>query len=287
MVVEVTARTARAANRALPAIVILLLAGCGSGGSGGSSAIVDGSGDSATFVIDSRTVSVTQSGTTSVRLSGAPELNYSGPVGCAGRFFTADFVSNLRLYFRYSSRDAYLLLGSELYYLGGAPRRHGSQLEWSATVNNRQIAIRVACPPPPPGPPLTASATPGACSLLTAAIATTALREKVGRPKFLQENPELSYCEYKSVDKSFNGDRRLAVSVASATELASLSSWSQPPIAGLGDEAHGGDASIGLAVRKGKLGLEVVADLGVSGSARANLATEESVARKLVAALPG
>jgi hypothetical protein len=133
---------------------------------------------------------------------------------------------------------------------------------------------------------LVASATPSACGVLTSTIARAAVRARVGAARFVQENPDLSYCEYKSLDKSFNGDRRVAVYVASAKELAQLISWQQPKIPGLGDEAHGGSPSNGLAVRQGKLGIEVTADLGFSANDAKNLAVEETVARELLARLP-
>ena len=265
----------------------LALVGCGGSGAGGSSSIQTGHGDSATFVIDGRSISVTESGRASVTIGGAPELSYSGPVGCSGRYFSTHFVDGVPMLFRYGSQDAYLLIGSDLYYLGGRPQRAGAGLKWDTTTNGHQIAIAVNCPAPPNTGPLMASATPPACGVLTRAIAQTAVRQKVGAPRFVQENPDLSYCEYKSLDTSFRGDRRVSASVATADELAQLSSWAQPRIAGLGDEAHGGDASLGLAVRKGKLGIEVTADLGFSADAARNLAVEESVARTLLARLPG
>jgi hypothetical protein len=238
-----------------------------------------------TFVIDGRTISITQSGTASVKVQGAPEMTYNGPVGCTGRYFTTNFVDGVPMFFRWGSQDAYLLLGSDLYYLGSAPARSGGQLNWDTYTSGHQIHIQVGCAPPPHTGRLTASATPSACGVLTSADAQAAVREQVGAPKFVQENPDLSYCQYKSLDKSFNGDRRVAVYVATATELAQLSSWQQPQIAGLGDETHGGQASDGLAVRKGKLGFELTVDLGFSADNAQNLAAEEAVARRLLARL--
>jgi hypothetical protein len=123
--------------------------------------------------------------------------------------------------------------------------------------------------------------------VLPRAIAQATVRIKVGAPRFVRENPDLSYCEYKSVDQSFRGDRRVSASVATADELTQLSSWQQPAIAGLGDQAHGGDAADGLAVRKGKLGLELTVELGFDAGNAANLAAEKSLARALLAQLPG
>ena len=81
--------------------------------------------------------------------SGAPQLDYDGPLGCAGRYFDTKFSDGVRLLFRYGSDDAYLLVGSDLYYLSGAPRRVGAQLAFDTTVGKHRIAIRVACPLPP------------------------------------------------------------------------------------------------------------------------------------------
>lgn len=101
-----------------------------------------------------------------------------------------------------------------------------------------------------------------------------------------RENSDLSYCEYKS-NQTFDRERRVAVSVTTAGELMQLASWSEPNITGIGDEAHGGDASVGLAARKGKLGLELVVDLGFRSNAAANLAAEERLARQLLPRLAG
>jgi hypothetical protein len=93
-----------------------------------------GRGDTATFVIDGRSIKVTESGRASVDVQGAPELHYDGPVGCTGRYFTADFVDRVPMFFRYGSQDAYLLLGSDLYYLGEPPALRGGGLTWNTTT---------------------------------------------------------------------------------------------------------------------------------------------------------
>jgi hypothetical protein len=108
----------------------------------------------------------------------------------------------------------------------------------------------------------------------------------VGRPEFAFENPELTACTYRSVDQTFHGDRRLQVSVGSAGVISQLSSWSEPAIAGIGDQTHGGDPDTGLAARKGELGVEVVADLGPNATTAMNLAAEKRVALALMARLP-
>jgi hypothetical protein len=268
---------------ALVAALALAVGGCGSSPSAQTPAGSGGRGDSATFTIDGRSISVTQSGSTSVKIGGAPELTYSGPLGCKGQYFTADFSDGIPMFFRYTSRDAYLLVGSDLYYLGARPSYVGSKLEWNTYTSGHQIKIEVRCPPPPRSGPLTGSGTPSACVILTAAIAAPVLHAKVGRPEFRQENPDLSYCAYRTSDTSFHADRRrLSVSLATALELTNLISWNQPTIAGLGDQARGGDPSIGLDVRKGKLGIEVTADLGSNATDATNLAAEEMVARELL-----
>jgi hypothetical protein len=43
-----------------------------------------GAGDAATFVIDGQTISVRQSGSVGVEIGGAPQVSYSGPLGCRG-----------------------------------------------------------------------------------------------------------------------------------------------------------------------------------------------------------
>lgn len=187
------------------------------------------------------------------------------------------------MYFRYGSQDAYLLVGSTLYYLGGGPDRRSGGLEWNTTDNNDQIDIRVSCPPPPRTGPLTRPETPSACAVLTASIARAAVRDAAGPAKFTQENPELSYCSYTSRD----GRRQVSLSLGSAAELVQLASWQQPSIRGLGDAAHGGDPGDGIAVRSGKLGLEVTVDLGIGTSDAANLAAEQALARRLLSHLAG
>jgi hypothetical protein len=263
--------------------IAMLVAACGSTTGSG---VVTGRGSQATFVINGRTIAIRESGTASVRSSAAPQLNHTGPVGCAGRYFTADLGSGARIYFRYGPRDAYLLIGSELSYLGEGPSRRGSDLEWQTTVQGQPVDIRLRCPTPPPGPRLAVSTTPNACGVLTASLATAGLRQRVGKPQFVFENPELTACTYRSLDQTFRGDRRLQVSVGSAGVISQLSSWSQPAIAGIGDEAHGGDPDTGLAARKGGLGVEVVADLGPNATSAMNLAAEKRVASSLMDRLP-
>jgi hypothetical protein len=272
---------------ALSFLVAALLVGCGGSGSSNHGSVTTGRGDAAVFTIDGRTVAVRETGTASVKVDGAPEIDHDGPVGCAGRYFTADFTDNVRMMFRYGSQDAYLLVGSDLYYIGEAPERRGAQLEWNTTANGHQIDVRATCPAPAPGPRLAKTQTPEACSILTRALAAKALHEPVRPGKLVIENPELTYCAYQSVDTSFDRNRRVSLSVTVPGELRQLSSWSQPRIAGLGGEAHGGDPSDGLAVARGKLGMEITISLGTSASDARNLAAEEALARTLLPRLRG
>jgi hypothetical protein len=266
-------------------VVLAALAVTACGGGRADSSVSYGHGDAATFTIDGRSINVTESGRASVQIQGAPELAYHGPVGCAGRYFTADFVDGVPMFFRYGSQDAYLLVGSDEYYFGGAPDHSGGRLSWNTTDNNHQIDIQVNCPPPPHTPSLVASTTPRACDVLTSAIARTTVGEKVGAARFVRENPDLTYCEYASLDKTSNGNRRVSASVTTPAELEQLSSWQAPPIPGLGAEAHGGQAADGLAVRSDRLGLELTVDLGFNATNAQNLAAEEQLARVLLARL--
>jgi hypothetical protein len=272
-------------RRSIPIALVaaLAMAGCGSTPSTQSGSGTGGHGDSATFTIDGRAIAVTQSGRTSVKIAGAPELTYNGPVGCKGRYFTANFSDGVPLFFRYSSHDAYLLLGSGLYYLGSAPQRTGGTLHWDSTVDGHQINVQVSCAPPPSSAPLVTSGVPQACDLVTRAIATSALRGKVGPPERVTEGPDTTYCAYKSSD----GARRLELYVEKSAGLASGGSWAQPKITGIGDEAHGGSADSGLAARKGTLGIEVHVDLGFAADNAANVAAEDALARELIVELPG
>ncbi|MFL5798422.1 MAG: hypothetical protein ACJ77A_10875 [Actinomycetota bacterium] len=129
------------------AAVALALAGCVH--------VPSGSGDTATFSIDGGTISVTQSGTISFSGSGTP-LDYSGPLGCAGRYFSADYTEDIGMNFRYGSRDAYLLVGNDLYHFAHPPTIGDGTLGWKQDFDDRNIAVTVRCGPPPtstpPGP---------------------------------------------------------------------------------------------------------------------------------------
>ncbi len=106
-------------------------------------------GDTATFVVDGQRIVIAQSGRISTRIGNAPQLTYTGPLGCAGRYFTAHLTKHIEILFRYSSRDAYMLIGnSELHHFTAPPERRGHELLWDQTFGGRHIAVAVACPPP-------------------------------------------------------------------------------------------------------------------------------------------
>ncbi|MGZ6617634.1 MAG: hypothetical protein ACXVFQ_24820 [Solirubrobacteraceae bacterium] len=150
---------------ALVVVVLLsgVIVGCGATGSfkaptfpsvsagpGTPDTTAAGHGDAATFVIDGGTISVVQSGSISVHYSDVPQLSYSGPLGCRGRYFTADYSEHIQILFHYSARDAYLLIGQDLYRFAGRPRRRSGRLSWAHRFSDRLLAVTVACPPPPP-----------------------------------------------------------------------------------------------------------------------------------------
>jgi hypothetical protein len=127
---------------------VLALAGCGGGGNGGG-----GAGSTATFVVAGTAITVTVSGTVKESYGGNPALNYSGPEGCNGRYFTAD-VNDIPLTFHYSSQDAYMVFNRNVYHFVTGPQPAAGRLAWDHTFNGDRIVARVACPPPPPSGPL-------------------------------------------------------------------------------------------------------------------------------------
>lgn len=103
-----------------------------------------GEGDTATFVIDGNTSSVTESGTIRVSGTGTP-LDYSGPLGCDGMYFETDFTENASLDFRYSAEAADMLIGSDLYHFDGPPTEGRRSLFWHQEFPGRDIAVTVSC----------------------------------------------------------------------------------------------------------------------------------------------
>jgi hypothetical protein len=104
--------TSNAAGRAVgvAAVTLAVVCGCGASSSSHCPSSAAGKGiGTAAFAIDGKqAVTVTQDACpVASTYSGHPEISYSGPGGCNGRFFTTDFEGNLD--FRYSSRDAYMV----------------------------------------------------------------------------------------------------------------------------------------------------------------------------------
>lgn len=252
----------------------IILMGCGAGG-----------GDTATFEIGGATVSVTESGTTTIHVDNAPEMDYNGPLGCGGRYFTTEFPEGIELDFRYSAHDAYLLQGAGLYHMG-PPTRVGATLRWHENVGGDQLGVQVDCPLPPASvPAVSALAAPSACSLLTRRLAVSLLGPQIGRADTQGLGPPGSYCDYETPDHRF-----VNLDVESAQLLESEKLWTAPPIEGLGVPAHdasrlgGGD---GLVVVKGAFGFEAIANLGFSlNDAARDLAAEERIAREILPQLP-
>ena len=129
----------------------LAAAGCGAVGSFKVPSIPTfkaPSGDAATFVIDGGTISVVQSGSATVHVGGVPQIDHAGPLGCRGRFFTADYTHDIQILFHYSAHDAYMLFGNDLYHFIRAPRRAGGRLTWDQRFGDRHMVVSVACPLP-------------------------------------------------------------------------------------------------------------------------------------------
>jgi hypothetical protein len=106
-------------------------------------------GGSAAFDIDGNTFSVSQSGHISASFPDAPQLTYSGPLGCKGRYFTAHYTEHIEVFFRYSSKDAYLLIDNgadPVFHFPGAPRKVGPSMFWKRSFGGRTISVRVTCP---------------------------------------------------------------------------------------------------------------------------------------------
>ncbi len=125
------------------AVMTIALAGCG--GVDLDLPDFEAPHDRMTVIVDGQRTTIAQSGSVSVRIDGVPELSYSGPLGCRGRYFTD---SESDVYFRYGARDAYLLRSDTLYRFGEPPRRGGGQLIWAHDFDGTKITVLVNCPPP-------------------------------------------------------------------------------------------------------------------------------------------
>jgi hypothetical protein len=143
------ARRIRIAPSAL-LLAILLLAGCGGvpGVSVPSIPDISKTGG-ASFDIDGNTFQVSQSGSIQADFGHPNPLTYSGPDGCPGHYFTADYTEDIEVFFRYSRKGAYLLIdnGAEPVYRFGPPVDSGSKLVFgNATPRDRRITVVVNCP---------------------------------------------------------------------------------------------------------------------------------------------
>jgi hypothetical protein len=139
-----------AALWALP-VAPLVLSACGA-----STPSVKG-GSAASFAIAGVKVSVTVGNGYSVSetFKGSPELNYAGPEGCKGQAFTAAVgPADIDLLFRYSSSDAYMVDGDNVYHFVVGPLSRRGELVWDQTFGTTRVVASVACPPPPPSGPL-------------------------------------------------------------------------------------------------------------------------------------
>jgi hypothetical protein len=56
--------------------------------------------------------------------------------------------------FRYSSRDAYLVWGSDVYHFVSGLQQRGGELVFDQTFPGQHIVVRIGCPPPPRSGPL-------------------------------------------------------------------------------------------------------------------------------------
>ena len=238
-----------------------------------------GGGDSATFELRGAKVDVTESGRATVRVDGAPEMDYSGAIGCRGRYFTTDFPDGVQLDFRYSAHDAYLLQGSSLYHLG-PPTQAGATLRWSEPASGGQLEVQVRCPLPPGAlPAISTLAPPSACSLLTRALVVSLLGPHPGRADSRALDPLESHCSYSTSDLHV-----VSLDVEGAQLLESELLWKTRTVTGLGVPAHYPGGPEGLVFVTGKLGAKVTV---ISGDATKDLADDERIARAILPKLPG
>jgi hypothetical protein len=218
-------------------------------------------------------------GTGTIHVDRAPPLDYSGPLGCRGRYFTTEYPGGVPLDFRYSGHDAYLLALGRLYHLIGGPVRSGGGLLWSENVDGRRIRVTVFCPPPSDSLlPVSAAAPPDACQLLTRALTIQALGPGVGAAQRLKQGWFDTTCIYQTKDLN-----SVSLHVEDAATLESETLWHDPAVRGLGAPAHAATAPDGLVAVKGNAGIEVTAVLGSSQGA--NTAAEIRLARKVLAKL--
>ena len=101
--------------------------------------------DRMTVIFNGQRTTIAQSGSVAVQISGAPELDYDGPLGCKGGYFTD---SESDLYFRYDAKRAYLLRYNTLYRFDGPPQRAGGQLVWNRSFDGDRVTVLANCRPP-------------------------------------------------------------------------------------------------------------------------------------------
>jgi hypothetical protein len=101
--------------------------------------------DHVTFIFNGERTTIAMDGTVSVQIDGVPELTYSGPAGCAGRYFVDD---ESEVYFRYTAKRAYLLRGNQLYTFNSPPRRAGNDIAWDHDFGSDKITVLANCPLP-------------------------------------------------------------------------------------------------------------------------------------------
>jgi hypothetical protein len=248
----------------------VLLSACGAGARG----------DTASFDIGGRVISVTESGTATIQQDGAPPIDYSGPLGCAGRYFTTEDANGLPLDFRYSAHDAYLLFAGTLHHLAVGPIRTAKALHWSASIDGARIGVTVDCPLPAAAVPPLSAAFPSACALLTRTIATRVLGHGVGRAQLTRQGSFDTHCSYQTNELDL-----ISLDVSDAATTRSESSWRSPAISGLGVPAHAPTPDGSLVAVKGNIGIEVVVGLG--GSRASDTAAEIRVARVVLANIHG
>jgi hypothetical protein len=93
------------------------------------------------------------------------------------------------------------------------------------------------------------AAAPGACSVLTEAIAKKYLGAAAVLKRDAHPNPRVSVCQYA-------GDHGAITVESGPWDMVDTKTGDAKPVAGLGDEAHSGP--IGLFVRKGDHGLSII-----------------------------
>ena len=146
----------------LTVLCVAVFSACGSstsvpdmgavGGGGGAS------GDTATFIFpDAGTISVTQSGSIQVSGSASPALDYSGPLGCKGHYFSGDYSDHIGITARYSAVDAVMAIGQDVFHFAQPPTVKGGELSWTSTFDDgtgsaKRYGLRVHCPLPTDAP---------------------------------------------------------------------------------------------------------------------------------------